>query len=350
MAAITLGCKDEAEPCYGLEVGERLEVEVVEHYDPSSWFTGALQDHGEYCPDDLDLSVGDVAEIRLERQVIRDGPATCWTSLFVVENSDEVGWQEAAFDNSNVTPIPFLFGRFAAVVGGCAPGISLAIDSKRPTSNLMAVSEPAMIPSSTCEGRSSWTRLVGLRSVRMNLWSRYGSHRSGAAVWTIAEHRHLGCVAPASGMRREQAGYVRATFEGHPVRWNSHRVVLYVQAPAHSSSISHAALLDATTKALRAWTSECSTLAIDVLPSHAHVAASRDGVNVIALREDRWCPPGAESKASCYDERLQALTQLRKGRGAANELTIVEADIELNGVHHQFSSRDLESPAASSPT
>lgn len=145
LVALGLGCNDDAEPCYGLEVGERLEVEVVEHYDQSSRFTGALQNVNNYCPAGLDLSPGDVAKVRVERQVFSE-VTSCRSSLFVVENPEELGWQGVEAGNSNVVPIPFLFSRFPAVVGGCAGGVSLAIDIGRPTSNLTAVSEPGTDP------------------------------------------------------------------------------------------------------------------------------------------------------------------------------------------------------------
>lgn len=145
------------------------------------------------------------------------------------------------------------------------------------------------------------------------------------------------------GCAEEEGNYVRATFDRQPVRWSRQRVALYVQAPPPSSTVSHSALIQATKSALRAWTNECAELAFDVLPARTRTAASRDGVNVVVLREDRWCPPRAESKRECYDERLQAVTHLRKGRVATAESAIIEeADIELNGVHHQFSPQALQ--------
>jgi hypothetical protein len=146
LVAFAFGCKDEAEPCYDLQVGEQLEIEVVEHYDQSSRFTGALPDQqGNFCPTDLDLVGGDVVQIHVERQAFSE-VTNCRSSLFVVENPEELGWQEVGTGNSNVAPIPFLFGRFPAVVGGCAAGVSLAIDNKRPTTDLLAVSEPGQDP------------------------------------------------------------------------------------------------------------------------------------------------------------------------------------------------------------
>lgn len=58
--------------------------------------------------------------------------------------------------------------------------------------------------------------------------------------------------------------------------------------------------------------------------------ALQDGVSTVLLRTDAWCPPGArDEEEGCYDLARQAITHLYLN---AEKTTVVEADVELNGV------------------
>lgn len=138
------GCKEEVPACYGLSVDERLQVSIVERYDASSQFPGARLGNVA-CPQGVDIASGETLTIAIERQAL-DDVYHCKSSLFVVEDPDEFGWDNARFGTENLAPQVPLLAYIGAEVAGCAALVQVTIDERRSTTNLEAVSEPGQEP------------------------------------------------------------------------------------------------------------------------------------------------------------------------------------------------------------
>lgn len=136
-------CGGDNEPCYGLKVGQELEVEIVERYDAASQFPGALPQ--ETCAAGLDLAASDMLLIAVERQTSHDAIG-CQTSHFTVENGEAFGWTNIASKNAGQTPPDELVGVLSASFEGCEGAIQLQIRPGRRTEDLFAISEPGKEP------------------------------------------------------------------------------------------------------------------------------------------------------------------------------------------------------------
>jgi hypothetical protein len=126
----------------------------------------------------------------------------------------------------------------------------------------------------------------------------------------------------------------RAARLGVPVRWQASETVLQIHEPPPESGIDGRELLDATRRAISAWESSCAEFGISARLVHSAPKVQPDGRNVVVVRARRWCPDVEQVGAPCHDQRLHAVTQLRKQPPATrgSDARIAEADIELNAV------------------
>ena len=69
IAPLLLACSSELEPCYGLAVGERYNIELIEVYDESSSFEFQMNPGPETCGREFDLQEGDVLEVHVVEQI-----------------------------------------------------------------------------------------------------------------------------------------------------------------------------------------------------------------------------------------------------------------------------------------
>lgn len=121
---------------------------------------------------------------------------------------------------------------------------------------------------------------------------------SVAPKWSQAEVTFL--VLPSTGTGPEALA-VSASLERTAARWNDHA-------------------------------GDVGTPRFRFEPSSAPLRnAVRDGVSVVVLRTDRWCPGMArDEEEGCYDARRQAITHLYLNPTSSE---IEEADLEVNGVN-----------------
>jgi hypothetical protein len=119
--------------------------------------------------------------------------------------------------------------------------------------------------------------------------------------------------------------------------WNASEIELWVTArgPAATGSQQVAAALE---RATSAWNEHADAIGAPRLSikqgARYPSQALQDGVSAVLLRTDAWCPPGArDEEEGCYDHARQAITHLYVG---ADKTTIVEADVEVNGVKPQW--------------
>ena len=145
IALLAGGCKEEVAACYGLSVGERVEMSIVERYDASSQFPGARPLGNGACPAAVDLVSGDTLAIAIERQAL-DDVSECKCSLFVVEDAEAFGWHRAQSRTEHLAPQVPMLANFTAEVAGCSALVQLTVDKRRSTTNLEAVSEPGQEP------------------------------------------------------------------------------------------------------------------------------------------------------------------------------------------------------------
>jgi hypothetical protein len=95
-------------------------------------------------------------------------------------------------------------------------------------------------------------------------------------------------------------------------------------------------LVRAVEAAASLWRTPCAAIQIDVGASAERSrGAVNDGVNTVVLQERLWCRRGRRS-GPCYRPAELAVTTVFNGSGPAARDEIVEADIELNGVHHAW--------------
>jgi hypothetical protein len=130
----------------------------------------------------------------------------------------------------------------------------------------------------------------------------------------------------------------RATRLDVPVKWHADNVVMVVHEPPAESAIEAEELLNATHQAMAAWESSCADLKVSARLVHSKPKVQQDGRNVLVVRARRWCPDLEQAGAPCHDERLHAVTQLRKQPPASQgaDARIAEADIELNAVNFDW--------------
>jgi hypothetical protein len=132
---------------------------------------------------------------------------------------------------------------------------------------------------------------------------------------------------------------------GQPVRWMVPEVVLRPYRSSADSDISDEVFVSALRTAASRWDRAeigCSALRVRVGPLQDEPPYVRaDGVNAVVIKSQSWCPDGERAKERCHDPALFGLTTLhtRPAGLSGGEGEIVEADIELNAVHHRWGER-----------
>lgn len=156
--------------------------------------------------------------------------------------------------------------------------------------------------------------------------------RSAVALMAMTLLSWCLCGSAAATKRAERLGV--------PVRWQASKTLLQIHEPPPESGINGQELLDATRRAISAWRASCADFEISVRLVHSAPKVQPDGRNVLVVRARRWCPDLEQVGASCHDQRLHAVTQLRKQPPATrgSDARIAEADIELNAVHFDWRS------------
>jgi MYXO-CTERM domain-containing protein len=149
-------------------------------------------------------------------------------------------------------------------------------------------------------------------------------------------------------------GYVPSrTRAGTPLHWEASCTIVTPAADG-TTHIDGLREMDVIRECASHWeqmTAGCGYLKINVgAPQNLEVAY--DGVNMIKFREDRWCPPAREAceEPTCYDPAAAGVTTVFyiDRMGDPKDGTIMDADVELNGV--DFAIQDQGVTQASSRT
>jgi hypothetical protein len=94
-------------------------------------------------------------------------------------------------------------------------------------------------------------------------------------------------------------------------------------------------------KALEAWKLDCATLTLSIGEPVRLRGAEKDGHNAVVLLGNEWCRNGRR-REGCYDSRKLAVTTTYLAETAELDpsehgaKSLVEADIEVNGVHFDW--------------
>jgi hypothetical protein len=142
--------------------------------------------------------------------------------------------------------------------------------------------------------------------------------------------------------RSVDPGFVRTTnATGAPLYWDSSCVhITYAEdGTSHQPGDTEFAVMDQVFATWRETTESCSYLTFE-LEGRADIEVGFDGVNVIKLRDDRWCRPASgEDPEECYEGSAAGLTTLFfiDDAESTRNGTIFDADIELNGVNFALS-------------
>lgn len=133
------------------------------------------------------------------------------------------------------------------------------------------------------------------------------------------------------------------TSSGSAVRWPGREIVLRVAPPAASSGLSTAELVDTLGEAAEAWNTalrSCDAPRIRIGPPLDRPArVIEDGVDLVVLRSDAWCPERAVDREDCYDSRRSGITHLypRHIPGDPRDGELREVDVEINGLDFAWS-------------
>lgn len=130
------------------------------------------------------------------------------------------------------------------------------------------------------------------------------------------------------------------TRAGAMVRWMEPVIVLHPVNPAPHATVSIDDLRAALQAAARAWNDEignCAALRLRIgAPQSRDTRVRQDGINVVKIRTQAWCPDGARDPEQCYRKERSAITHLypRIVPGNPHDGELHEADVEINGVHY----------------
>jgi hypothetical protein len=142
--------------------------------------------------------------------------------------------------------------------------------------------------------------------------------------------------------RDDRLPFVRTTnATGAPLYWDSSCVfITYAEdGTDHLAGDAEFAIMDEVFATWRAGIESCSYLTFE-LEGRADIEVGFDGINIIKLRDDRWCRPATDDEEEeCYDQGAAGLTTLFFIDDAESDHNgqIFDADIELNGVNFALS-------------
>jgi hypothetical protein len=167
---------------------------------------------------------------------------------------------------------------------------------------------------------------------------RATSDASGAPAWQLDG---IAAIAPAPPGGGSTLGFVntRTRKSETPLRWASGCIFLAFHPAGTSHLPNETEIMNDVLARWRDAVEACSYLEFRV-DGTADVEVGYDGTNLIRFREDRWCRPAtADEPEMCYSPAAAALTTLFfvDDPGNGRDAEIVDADIEMNGVHFAIS-------------
>lgn len=150
----------------------------------------------------------------------------------------------------------------------------------------------------------------------------------------------LATVLVALGMAHPAAAYVRTQSKrtGVPVYWRDPRIALVLSRPPKDFDIDVAEIAASVRATLATWSAPavpCTGLSLALVDGiEDPQLVDRDRRNRLVIRTDRWC----SSDDDCHDPSAVALTSqfYLVAPGEPQDGRIVESDIEINAVHHQW--------------
>ena len=137
--AVAFGCEEKPMPCFGIEKGDRFDIEIVERYDENSSFRGGTSSHGAGCGPDWDFWIGDLVTVRVLAQRYHEA-RTCTGSIITLEPEDGSQLEILRSRTENVFPKALFDGLLDVRVGGCDGGLEFQVWDGKPTEDLFAVS------------------------------------------------------------------------------------------------------------------------------------------------------------------------------------------------------------------
>ncbi len=160
-----------------------------------------------------------------------------------------------------------------------------------------------------------------------------------------------GALALSSTVRAD--AYVRSHPRGQRanVRWSKPSITLTLDTKELPSGLSRGQVLRSLQRAAARWSRPavgCTAAVVEVVDgSSTAPGGADDGRSSIAFHQRNWCQGGVERRERCYDRRTASLVTLRFGETVGGEVTIREADVELNAVDFMFtlSPRSSATPA-----
>lgn len=168
---------------------------------------------------------------------------------------------------------------------------------------------------------------------------------AGDRVTLLARPAGARAFQIASVLELERSGglpFVRTTnATGAALYWDSSCVFLTYadDGTSHLPGDAEFAVMDQVLATWHDAIRSCSYLTLEV-EGRADVEVGFDGINLIKLRDERWCRPATEDDAEeCYDQGAAGLTTLFFVDDADSDRNgqIYDADIELNGVNFALS-------------
>ena len=140
------------------------------------------------------------------------------------------------------------------------------------------------------------------------------------------------------------SGAFARTSSGSPTRWQQAEVVLHPFEPPLQTKVEANAFRNLLVDAARAWNeapAECALPQLLIAPVEQGKRGSvQDGANTLQLRAGLWCRETADDIEDCYAASRQGITHVFPTiyPGHAEDGLIQEVDVEINGVHFEWSS------------
>jgi hypothetical protein len=141
----SLGCAEKPKPCFGIQKGDRFDIELVEVYDENSSFPGGWSGQRFSCGADWDFSIGDRVTIRVLDQRY-DESRTCTGSIVTLEPDYPSRLEILQARTENIFPHGLFHGSLDVRVGQCQGGMTFQVWDRRPTDDLFVDAEPGKSP------------------------------------------------------------------------------------------------------------------------------------------------------------------------------------------------------------
>jgi hypothetical protein len=113
-------------PCFGLQRGDRIELTVIEPYDPTSHYPYAASYSASSCELGFDLADGQVLEATVV-DMRSDDTADCQTGI--AQMGPVGGWTWQLASQQSPPPDLLLYGSYAATMGQCTGSVQMKLHS-----------------------------------------------------------------------------------------------------------------------------------------------------------------------------------------------------------------------------